>query len=288
MAASDLVSALRTAAADRRPIGRRGLWVSFLSAYGLEAALGGPPPGGSAYGDKAGGVRAAIRRRDQGGGDQAAAIRPAAIRRAAIRRAASTGSDWTSSTATWTWPMSSRSSGWPNARGWRSFPRMASHAADAIGRVVDAGVQGVIVPGVESADEAAALVRAIRLPPAGGRSTGAARTALGVTDVGEALLLPMVETAAGLHHAADIAAVDGVDGIFIGPYDLSMSLGCKPGEEPVMTAIASVVETVRSTGKIVGMFTGRPDLLALAPTLDLVAVDTDVTALRRGIAGLFS
>ena len=184
--------------------------------------------------------------------------------------------------------MSSRSSGWPNARGWPVFPRMASHAADAIGRVVDAGVQGVIVPGVESADEAAALVRAIRLPPAGGRSTGAARTALGVTDVGEALLLPMVETAAGLHHAADIAAVDGVDGIFIGPYDLSMSLGCKPGEEPVMTAIASVVETVRSTGKIVGMFTGRPDLLALAPTLDLVAVDTDVTALRRGIADLFS
>ena len=165
---------------------------------------------------------------------------------------------------------------------------MASHATDAIGRVVDAGAQGVIVPGVESADEAAALVRAIRLPPAGGRSTGAARTALGVTDVGEALLLPMVETAAGLHHAADIAAVDGVDGIFIGPYDLSMSLGCKPGEEPVMTAIASVVETVRSTGMIVGLFTGRPDLLALAPTLDLVAVDTDVTALRRGIADLFS
>jgi len=67
-----------------------------------------------------------------------------------------------------------------------------------------------------------------------------------------------------------------------------MSLGCKPGEEPVMTAIASVVETVRSTGKIVGMFTGRPDLLALAPTLDLVAVDTDVSALRRGLADLFS
>ena len=184
--------------------------------------------------------------------------------------------------------MSSRSSGWPNARDCRCFPRMASHAADAIGRVVDAGAQGVIVPGVESADEAAALVRAIRLPPAGGRSTGAARTALGVTDVGEALLLPMVETAAGLHNAADIAAVDGVDGIFIGPYDLSMSLECKPGEEPVMTAIASVVETVRSTGKIVGMFTGRPDLLALAPTLDLVAVDTDVSALRRGLADLFS
>ena len=50
-----------------------------------------------------------------------------------------------------------------------------------------------------------------------------------------------------------------------------------------MTAIGSVVDTARSAGKIIGMFTGRPDLLAVAPTLDLVAVDTDVTALRRGI-----
>ena len=276
MAASDLVSALRTAAVDRRPSARRGLWVSFLSAYGLEAALGGLPLGGTAYGNnKAGGDPASDHPAggDQAGGDQAGGI------------------DWLGldlqhgdlnlADVIPLLRVAERA-------GLPVFPRMASHAADAIGRMVDAGVHGVIVPGVESADEAAALVRAIRLPPAGGRSTGAARTALGVTDVGEALLLPMVETAVGLHHAADIATVDGVDGIFIGPYDLSMSLGCKPGEEPVMTAIASVVETVRSTGKIVGMFTGRPDLLALAPTLDLVAVDTDVSALRRGIAELFS
>jgi len=251
-------------------MGRRGLWVSFLSAYGLEAALGGPPPGGSAYGDKADG--------DQTGGDQTGGDQSGGIHWLGLDLQ---HGDLDLADVIPLLRVAERA-------GLAVFPRMASHAADAIGRVVGAGVQGVIVPGVESADEAAALVRAIRLPPAGGRSTGAARTALGVTDVGEALLLPMVETAAGLHNAADIAAVDGVDGIFIGPYDLSMSLGCKPGEEPVMTAIASVVETVRSTGKIVGMFTGRPDLLALAPMLDLVAVDTDVTALRRGIADLFS
>ena len=97
----------------------------------------------------------------------------------------------------------------------------------------------------------------------------------------------MVETAGGLEAAAEIAAVPGVDGIFIGPYDLSMSLGCEPGQEPVMSAIGSVVDTVRAAGKVVGMFTGRPDLLALAQDLDLIAVDTDVTAVRRGIADLF-
>jgi 4-hydroxy-2-oxoheptanedioate aldolase len=270
VAAVDLVSALRTAAADRHPSVRRGLWVSFLSAYGLEAALGGLPPSGSPYGDQADGGQPGSGEAD---GEQAGGIQWLGLD---LQHG-----DLDLADVVPLLRVAERA-------GLAVFPRMASHAADAIGRVVDAGVQGVIVPGVESAEEAGALVRAIRLPPVGGRSTGAARTALGVTDVGEALLLPMVETSAGLDHAADIAAVDGVDGIFIGPYDLSMSLGCKPGDEPVMTAIASVVETVRSTGKIVGMFTGRPDLLALAPTLDLVAVDTDVTALRRGIADLFS
>ena len=270
MAAFDLVSTLRTAAADRQPTARRGLWVSFLSAYGLEAALGGLPPGGSVYSDQPQG--------DQRDGDPAGNERSGGIQWLGLDLQ---HGDLDPHDVVPLLRVAERA-------GLAVFPRMASHATDAIGRVVDAGVQGVIVPGVESADEAAALVRAIRLPPAGGRSTGSARSALGVTGVGEPLLLPMVETSAGLAHAAQIAAVEGVDGIFIGPYDLSMSLGCKPGEEPVMTAIASVVETVRSTGQIVGMFTGRPDLLALAPTLDLVAVDTDVTALRRGIADLFS
>jgi len=82
--------------------------------------------------------------------------------------------------------------------------------------------------------------------------------------------------------------VEGVDGVFIGPYDLSMSLGCRPGEPEVMAAIASVIETARSAGKIVGMFAGRPDLLEVGPELDLLAVDTDASAIRRGIADLFA
>ncbi|HEY7988967.1 MAG TPA: aldolase/citrate lyase family protein [Lapillicoccus sp.] len=255
MPATDLAATLRAAAADRNPSGQRGLWVSFLSAYGLEAVLGAPSPEGDGSGTGAGviaWVGLDLQHGDLGLDDVIPLLRVA------------------------------------DRAGVAVLPRLASHAGAEIGRVVDAGVQGVIVPGVESADEARALVRAIRLPPAGGRSTGAARTSLGVTDGGEPLLLPMVETAAGLAAAAEIAAVPGVDGIFIGPYDLSMSLGCQPGEEPVMTAIAFVVATVRAAGKIVGMFTGRPDLLALAQNLDLIGVDTDVTAVRRGMAELFS
>jgi 4-hydroxy-2-oxoheptanedioate aldolase len=257
MAASDLVTTLRSNPADRDPGVRRGLWVSFLSAYGLEAVLGGRGAPVSSGSTTARGAAAVdwvgldLQHGDLDLDDVIPLLRVAERAGAAV------------------------------------FPRMSSHAGDAIGRVVDAGVHGVIVPGVESVQEAAALVRAIRLPPVGARSTGAARSSLGVTDAPEPLLLPMVETAAGLEAAAGIVGVDGVDGIFIGPYDLSMSLGCRPGEPEVMAAIRSVVETVREAGRIVGMFAGRPDLLALGPTLDLVAVDTDVSALRRGVADLF-
>ena len=254
MPASDLVSDLHAAAADRTPSVRRGLWLSFLSAYGLEAVLGDRLPGATGGGGSAAidwlGVD--LQHGDLGQEDVIPLLRVA------------------------------------ERVGLPVFPRMASHAADAIGKVVDAGAQGVIVPGVESGDEAVALVRAIRIPPHGARSTGSARTSLGVTGGGEPLLLPMVETAAGLAAAADSVGVEGVDGVFLGPYDLSMSLGCRPGEPEVMAAIASVVETARSAGKIVGMFAGRPDLLEVGPELDLLAVDTDASAIRRGIADLFA
>jgi 4-hydroxy-2-oxoheptanedioate aldolase len=252
--ASEFLSDLRASAADRTPSVRRGLWLSFLSAYGLEAVLGDRLSGATGDGGSAAidwlGVD--LQHGDLGLDDVIPLLRVA------------------------------------ERVGVPVFPRMASHAGDAIGKVIDAGAQGVIVPGVESAGEAAALVRAIRLPPTGARSTGSARTSLGVTGSGEPLLLPMVETVAGLRAAADITAVDGVDGVFVGPYDLSMSLGCRPGEPEVIAGIASVIEIARSAGTIVGMFAGRPDLLEVGPRLDLLAVDTDASAIRRGIADLFA
>jgi 4-hydroxy-2-oxoheptanedioate aldolase len=244
--ASDFVPMLHASAAERVPSGRRGLWVSFLSAYGLEVVLGARRADGIDW------IGLDLQHGDLGLGDVIPLLRVA------------------------------------EAAGVAVFARMPSHAGDAIGKVVDAGVNGVIVPGVESAADAAALVRATRLPPLGGRSTGAGRTSLGLAVGTEPLLLPMVETAAGLEVAGEIVGVDGVDGIFVGPYDLSMSLACRPGDDRVMTAIASVVETVRPRGKIAGMFTGRPDLLAAASVFDLVAVDTDVSALQRGVTELFS
>lgn len=169
--------------------------------------------------------------------------------------------------------------------------RMPSHDPALLGRVLDAGVSGVIVPLVESADQAMALVSACLPPPAGSRSTGGCRQTLGVTgdDGPQQLLLPMVETAAGLQHAAEILAVPGVDGVFFGPYDLSISAGFPgPSSPQTITALRDVIHLARQADKVVGFMAGTPELLAVAPEADLVAVDTDVTALRRGLAQLFS
>jgi 4-hydroxy-2-oxoheptanedioate aldolase len=173
-------------------------------------------------------------------------------------------------------------------RGVPVLARLPGHDPTTIARVVDAGVDGVVVPAVESPEQAAALVEAIRLPPAGSRSTGAARSSLGVTSAVEPLLLPMIETRRGLAEATRIAEVDGVDGIFVGPYDLSMSLGIDtPSSAEALAVVRSVLEAARSAGVIVAMYAGSPELRSLRPLTDLIALDSDLTALRLGMTSLF-
>jgi 4-hydroxy-2-oxoheptanedioate aldolase len=176
------------------------------------------------------------------------------------------------------------------AAGLPLLARTPSHDPATLGRVLDAGVSGVIVPLVESADQARALVSAARTPPDGARSTGGCRSALGVSHApAQPLLLPMVETAAGFDHAADILAVPGVDGVFFGPYDFSLSAGHPAPDSPqTVQALRDVIALARSAGKVAGFMAGKPGLLAVATEADLVAVDTDVSALRLGLAQVFA
>ena len=91
------------------------------------------------------------------------------------------------------------------AAGLPLLARTPSHDPGTIGRTLDYGVSGVIVPMVESAEQALAVVAACRTPPLGSRSTGGCRSSLGVSQApAEQLVLPMVETAAGLKRAAEI------------------------------------------------------------------------------------
>jgi 4-hydroxy-2-oxoheptanedioate aldolase len=131
------------------------------------------------------------------------------------------------------------------------------------------------------------LVQAACFPPRGRRSQGLARVSLlGRRD--QPLLLPMVETRAGLDALDDILGVDGVDGTFVGPYDLSLSLGQKSVlDDAVVSAIVSVIDRTRERGRIAGIFTGNRELTGLLPAVDLLGVDTDATALLTGLKALF-
>ncbi len=248
----DIVARVREAALNGRPASLRGLWVSFLSAYGLEAALH-HASGGVDAGWGVDWICLDLQHGDLDVTDLSGLMRVAELARAT------------------------------------TFVRPPSHDAGTIVRVLDAGAAGLIVPTVESGIQARALVDAVRLPPRGRRSSGSARTAL-AAGIGspDPLLLLMVETANGLAAADEIASTDGVDGVFVGPYDLTLSLGAvSPGDEQVQNAIRSVVEVTRRHRKVMGMYAGRPDLLGLASLMDIIAVDSDVTALRAGIDTLF-
>ena len=103
-----------------------------------------------------------------------------------------------------------------------------AHPAD-IGRALDLGCEGIIVPNVDSAAQARDVASAVRYPPAGRRSAG------GVLAARDPFCLVMVESAEAVASLDDTLAVDGVDGIYVGPRDLSLALGCElDPDDPVL------------------------------------------------------
>ena len=154
--------------------------------------------------------------------------------------------------------------------------RTASTGYHLISQPLDAGALGVMVPMVESAEQARLIVASAKYPPAGQRGVGVyypddlepgglAATLAKAND--ELLLIAQIETAAGVEHVDEIAAVDGIDLIWIGHFDLTTSLGA-PGlfwTEAHTAAVDRVFEACRRHGKAVGtMANDVTDGLALA------------------------
>ncbi|MBD3897812.1 4-hydroxy-2-oxoheptanedioate aldolase [Halomonas sp. ML-15] len=172
-----------------------------------------------------------------------------------------------------------------------------------IKRYLDIGVQNLLVPMVESAEQAAALVAAMRYPPEGVRGVGhvlsrAARWGQ-VEDYPhhanrQMCLLVQVETLQGLENLDAIAAVEGVDGVFIGPADLSAAMGHLGdlGHPDVVAAVDDGVQRIRAAGKAAGIVTTNEEeaqrYLDAGCTFVGVGVDTVlfVEALR-GLAQRF-
>lgn len=163
-----------------------------------------------------------------------------------------------------------------------------------IKRYLDIGVQTLLVPYVETAAQARAAVAATRYPPAGIRGmaglTRATRFGRVQGYAGQAAtelcVLVQVESRRALDELAGITAVEGVDGVFIGPADLAASLG-HPGEldHPAVTAaVEDVIRRVVAAGKPVGIFTTDEDYARRCMSLGttFTAVGMDVGVLARG------
>src|ERR1700761_1800275 len=123
-----------------------------------------------------------------------------------------------------------------------------AHPAD-IGRALDLGCAGVIVPNVDSAAQAREVAGAVRYPPAGYRSAG------GVLATEDPVCLVMVESAEAVTDLPATLDTDGVDGIYVGPRDLSFALGCDlDPDDPVLgPAFAQIWAACAAAGKPVGV-----------------------------------
>lgn len=158
-----------------------------------------------------------------------------------------------------------------------------------IKQILEIGAQTLLIPMVESAEQAAALVSAMRYPPNGVRGVGAAlgrssrwnRVANYLKAADEEMcLLVQIETRRGLENIKEIAAVPGVDGVFIGPADLSASMGHLGNmtHPDVLSTIDQCVSTIRAARKAAGILMGDEALvrkyIELGCTFVAVGADT--------------
>ncbi len=166
-----------------------------------------------------------------------------------------------------------------------------------IKQYLDLGFQTLLIPMVDTAQQAEALVRACRYPPGGFRGVAMSRASRWGRDSAyyaransDLCLLVQVETREGLDNLEAIAATEGVDGVFIGPADLAASLGHlgNPGHAEVVTAIEQAIDTIVASGKAPGILSADPALAQryIAKGCRFVAVGTDMGILARGAEAL--
>lgn len=169
--------------------------------------------------------------------------------------------------------------------------RLPSADPAPIGRVLDAGADAVIIAMIESADQAAAAVAASRYPPAGVRSFGPLRASLGrdlTVLQARADVFAMIETAAALADVEKICAVTGLAGIYVGPADLSISMGVEVGQATthpeLREAMAHVHRVASAAGVITGIHAGSGAAGQVLAGLgyQMITLATESRALHRG------
>ncbi|GAA3670496.1 HpcH/HpaI aldolase family protein [Microbacterium marinilacus] len=137
--------------------------------------------------------------------------------------------------------------------------RVQSKDPAVIGQALDAGAHGVIVPLVNRPDDAAQAVAAATYPPNGVRSYGPMRSQLRIGPTpaeadASVVVLAMIETAEGLDHVEEIAAVPGLSGLYIGPSDLALALGARtPGDPEIADRFSAALDRIRAAADAHGL-----------------------------------
>lgn len=186
-----------------------------------------------------------------------------------------------------------------SGRGLTALARVREISRSAVLKLLDVGAQGLIIPNVHGVEDMRRVVDYAKYAPVGQRGFGLSRKdGWGSEGLGtvpeimahfnrETLVVPQCETAEALDSIEDIAAMEGVDGVFIGPYDLSISMGI-PGafDDPrFAAALQRVVNACHQAGKFCLIFAGDGEtgLARLEQGFDGVAVGVDATLLMSGV-----
>jgi 4-hydroxy-2-oxoheptanedioate aldolase len=167
-------------------------------------------------------------------------------------------------------------------------------------RALDFGAEAVIAPMINNIELARRFVGAMKYPPVGERSWGPARAAAlsGIADLkdyfrdanGMTLALAMIETREAVENVAAIAATDGIDGLFVGPFDLSIALSngavLDPFSKDVEAALDVILDAAKKHKKIPGIYCANAEvaLIAARRGFRFIAVGGDLSYLRAGAA----
>ncbi|MEP7365228.1 MAG: aldolase/citrate lyase family protein [Acidobacteriota bacterium] len=164
-----------------------------------------------------------------------------------------------------------------------------------IKRVLDWGPAGIMAPSIDTPEEAARLLHAVRIPPLGARgaasSTRASRYGFGYQEYlrdANATLVTMVqmESSLAVENVAAIAAIDGVDVLFVGPTDLSISMGVSDSSEGFHAALSRVSEAARGSNKATGILARTQEQAARYRGMgfSVIAIESDRGLLAKGFA----
>lgn len=174
--------------------------------------------------------------------------------------------------------------------------RVSDPSPSILKRVLDMGPSGVMIPCVNRADEARELVRLVRIPPLGVRGAAQSTRASGygftyekyVAEANDGLLVvAQIESREGVANAADIAAIDGVDVLFVGPLDLSIDLGMRgqQSHQAFRDSLRQVVQAARQHGKAAGILARNMEQAAefLAMGFVFISVGSDRGLVSSGM-----